>query len=69
MKNDEPCSFRAISQGDIRGWVREDICHLLPPPFFEDPVSSALAVDARVIKESMLRWAGIISLPNGKDLS
>ncbi|MEI9475048.1 MAG: lipopolysaccharide kinase InaA family protein [Deltaproteobacteria bacterium] len=65
MKNDEPCSFRAISQGDIRGWVREDICHLLPPPFFEDPVSSSRAVDARVIKESRLRWAGIISLPNG----
>jgi tRNA A-37 threonylcarbamoyl transferase component Bud32 len=65
MKNDEPCSFRAISQGDIRGWVREAICPLLPPAFFEDPVSSALAVDARVIKESMLRWAGIISLANG----
>jgi tRNA A-37 threonylcarbamoyl transferase component Bud32 len=65
MKHDEPRTFRAISQGDIRGWVREDICRLLPPPFFQDPVSSARTVDARVIKESRLRWAGIISSPNG----
>jgi hypothetical protein len=65
MKNDELFSFRPVSQGEIKGWVKEDITHLLPPSFFEDPVSSALAAGAHVIKEARVRWAGILPLPNG----
>lgn len=68
MKHETPFSFRSVAQGEIRGCIRGDICDLLPPHFFEDPVPSVLAAGARVIKESMLRWAGIVSLPDGTRL-
>ena len=60
--------FRSVAQGEIRGWIKGDIRDLLPPRFFEDPVSSVLAAGARVTKESRLRWAGIVSLPDGTRL-
>jgi tRNA A-37 threonylcarbamoyl transferase component Bud32 len=68
MKHEPPFSFRSVAQGEIRGWIRGDICDLLPPHFFEDPVPSVLAAGARVTKESRLRWAGIVSLSNGTPL-
>jgi tRNA A-37 threonylcarbamoyl transferase component Bud32 len=68
MKHEPPFSLRSVAQGEIRGCIRGDICDLLPSHFFEDPVPSVLAAGARVIKESRLRWAGIVSLPDGKRL-
>ena len=66
MKHQPPFSFRSVEQGEIRGWIREDICPLLPPRFFEDPVFFSLAADAHVIRESRLRWAGILPLSSGE---
>ena len=68
MKHEPPFSFGSVAQGEIRGWIRGDIRDLLPPHFFEDPVPSVLAAGARAIKESRLRWAGIVSLPDGTRL-
>ena len=59
-------SFKEISMADMRGWVSEDILKLLPPGFFEDPASSALKMGGRVIKESRLRWAALLTLPDGQ---
>jgi tRNA A-37 threonylcarbamoyl transferase component Bud32 len=59
-------SFKRIGQGELRGWVREDLIHLLPPNFFEDPASFIKERHGRVIKESRLRWAAIFSLPEGE---
>ncbi|MGD0915468.1 MAG: lipopolysaccharide kinase InaA family protein [Thermodesulfobacteriota bacterium] len=53
-----------ITQGEIKGWIGEDILHLLPPRFFEDPVRSAQEMGGSVIKESRLRWAAMFTLPN-----
>ena len=59
-------SFKKISKNEFRGWMREEIFDLLPPTFFEDPVSSVKNLGGEVIKESKLRWAAILTLPNGK---
>ncbi len=55
-----------ITRGGIKGCVGEDIFHLLPPRFFEDPVRSAQDMGGSVIKESRRRWAAILTLPNGQ---
>ena len=59
-------SFKRISEGELRGWVREDLYHLLPSGFFKDPVSAVHETGGKVIKESRLRWAGILTLPKGQ---
>jgi len=59
-------SYKIVSQGDIKGCLKEEIWSLLPAAFFEDPVSSAQKAGAKVIKESMLRWAAILTLPHGR---
>ncbi len=59
-------SYKIVSQGDIKGCLKEEIWSLLPATFFEDPVSSAQKAGAKVIKESMLRWAAILPLPQGR---
>ena len=46
--------------------MKGDLSDLLPPHFFEDPVLSALAAGAGMIRESRLRWAGILPLPGGE---
>jgi tRNA A-37 threonylcarbamoyl transferase component Bud32 len=68
MKHEPSFSFKSVAQGEISGWIRGDIRDLLPPDFFEDPVRSVLAAGALVTKESRLRWAGIVSLPDGTRL-
>lgn len=60
--------FKRISYGDIRGYLREDIALLLPPSFFEDPISFAQEMGAEVIKKSKLRWAAILTLSSGERL-
>jgi tRNA A-37 threonylcarbamoyl transferase component Bud32 len=59
-------SFKKISKNDFRGWMREEIFDLLPPTFFEDPVSSVKDLGGEVIKESKLRWAAIFPLTDGR---
>jgi tRNA A-37 threonylcarbamoyl transferase component Bud32 len=62
----EPSSFKKVSKGGMRGWVRKDIFNLLPPSFFEDPVSFVQELGGEVIKDSRLRWAAIFTLSNGQ---
>ena len=66
MRTMDKLSFKRIARGELKGWVREDLIHLLPPNFFEDPASFVRKMDGRVIKESRLRWAAIFSLQEGK---
>jgi len=60
--------FMKVSQGEIKGWVREDITHLLPPAFLEDPVTFVRGTGGKVIKESQLRWAAILTLSSGRKI-
>jgi tRNA A-37 threonylcarbamoyl transferase component Bud32 len=57
-------SYKEVSQGEMKGWVREEIFHLLPPDFFRDPVSAVKEMDGKVLKESRVRWAAIFTLQN-----
>jgi tRNA A-37 threonylcarbamoyl transferase component Bud32 len=57
-------SYRKVSQGEMRGCLKEEICHLLPPAFFQDPASAAMDMNGKALKESRLRWAAIFTLPN-----
>ncbi|MDI6763999.1 MAG: lipopolysaccharide kinase InaA family protein [Thermodesulfobacteriota bacterium] len=60
--------FMKVSQGEIKGWVREDITLLLPPAFLEDPVTFVRGTGGKVIKESKLRWAAIFTLSSGRKI-
>ena len=57
-------SYKKISEGEIKGWLKEEIFDLLPRRFFQDPISKILEMDGKVLKESRLRWAAIFTLPN-----
>jgi len=61
----ESINYQKVSKGELRGWVRKDICDSLPASFFDDPVSFVRATEGKVIHESKWRWAGIFRLPNG----
>jgi len=61
-------SFKKISRGEIKGWVREDIVPLLPPGFFEAPAASVREMGGEVLRETRLRWAAIFALPNGRKI-
>jgi len=61
-------SFKKVSIGDLKGWMREDILGLLPPAFFETPLSFIREAEGKVITESNLRWAAIFTLSNGKKI-
>ena len=61
----EPFLFKKISKGELKGWVRDDLLHFLPADFFSDPVSFIQKGGGEVIKNSRLRWAAIVLLPNG----
>jgi tRNA A-37 threonylcarbamoyl transferase component Bud32 len=65
FKMDRP-SFKKISEGELRGWLREDLLSLLPPGFFNDPVSVVQERGGKIIKKSKLRWAAILTLPSGR---
>ena len=64
MTNMIASSYKKVSQSEIKGWVREEICPLLPPCFFKDPLSAIREMGGEVLRESRLRWAAIFSLPN-----
>jgi hypothetical protein len=57
-------SYKEVSDGEIKGWVKEEIYHLLPRRFFKDPISAIHGMNGEVLRESRLRWAAIFSLPN-----
>jgi len=57
-------SYKKVSTGEIKGWMKEEILQLLPPHFFEDPVRVIQELNGKVIKESRLRWAAIFRLPD-----
>ena len=58
--------FKKVSERGMRGWIREDILPLLPSAFFEDPVSFASGAGGELIRESKIRWAALLSLPDGR---
>jgi tRNA A-37 threonylcarbamoyl transferase component Bud32 len=58
--------FKKVSEEGVRGWIRGDILPFLPPAFFEDPVSYVSRAGGERIRESKLRWAALLSLPDGR---
>jgi tRNA A-37 threonylcarbamoyl transferase component Bud32 len=57
-------SYKTISEGEMKGWMKEELLHLLPAGFFDDPVSAIKKMEGAVLRESRLRWAAIFCLPN-----
>ena len=64
MRNRNGSNLKKVANGEIRGYVREEIASLLPPPFFDDPLSAVQKMGAEIVKESRLRWAAVLTLPN-----
>ena len=56
--------YKKVSVGEIKGWMRKELIPLLPSTFFEDPFSSVGKMGGKIIKESRIRWAAIITLSN-----
>jgi len=52
----------------MRGMLHEELLPLLPSSFLADPVDTLRGMGAEVIKESRLRWAGMVSLSPGRRL-
>jgi tRNA A-37 threonylcarbamoyl transferase component Bud32 len=57
-------SYKRVSDGEMKGWMREEIFYLLPPNFFKDPVSAVYEMHGKVLKESKVRWAAIFTVQN-----
>ncbi|MBM4307638.1 MAG: hypothetical protein FJ123_12995, partial [Deltaproteobacteria bacterium] len=60
--------YKKIAEGEMKGWVREELIDLLPPNFFKAPVPSVKGIGGEIIAESKWRWAGLFTLPGGKDV-
>jgi len=58
--------LKKVSNGEMKGWMREEILSYLPSTFFDDPISSVQEMRGEVIKESIWRWAALLRLPNGR---
>jgi len=58
--------YKKVSVGEIKGWMRKELIPLLPSTFFEDPFSSVGKMGGKIIKESRIRWAAIVTLSNGQ---
>jgi tRNA A-37 threonylcarbamoyl transferase component Bud32 len=58
--------LKKVSNGEMKGWMREEILSYLPSTFFDDPISSVQEMGGEVIKESTWRWAALLRLPNGR---
>lgn len=58
--------YQKIAMGEMKGWIREELLHLLPPPFFKDPIEFAKEDGGKCIRESKWRWAGFFDLPEGR---
>jgi len=57
-------SYQKVSEGEIKGWVKEEIFHQLPPRFFKDPIPTIIEMNGTVLTESRLRWAALFTLQN-----
>jgi tRNA A-37 threonylcarbamoyl transferase component Bud32 len=57
-------SYQKVAQGEIKGWVKEEIFHQLPPRFFKDPIPAIKEMNGKVLRESRLRWAALFILQN-----
>src|SRR4030042_5831184 len=60
--------YKKIAKGDMKGWVKEELIDLLPPNFFQDPVTSVKGIGGEIIAESKWRWAGLFTLPGGESV-
>ncbi len=58
--------YQKITMGEMKGWIREELVHLLPPIFFKDPIEFAREDGGKCVRESKWRWAGFLDLPEGK---
>jgi tRNA A-37 threonylcarbamoyl transferase component Bud32 len=58
--------LKKVSNGEMKGWMKEEILSYLPSTFFDDPISSVQEMGGEVIKESTWRWAALLRLPNGR---
>ncbi len=58
--------LKRVSQGEIKGWMREEILDQLPPTFFDESLSSIQKMGGKLIKRSKWRWAAIFSLSDGR---
>lgn len=56
--------YAKVLKGEIKGWIRKELIPLLPSTFFEDPFSFVGKMGGKIIKESRVRWAAIITLSN-----
>ena len=61
-------SYKKVREGEIRGWVMEEIMRLLPPSFLTDPVSAIRKMNGEVLRDSRLRWAAIFTLSDHQRL-
>jgi tRNA A-37 threonylcarbamoyl transferase component Bud32 len=59
-------SYEEIREGKIRGWIDIGVVRLLPPTFFEDPLTSMQAMGGEIIKESTWRWAALFPVASGE---
>src|SRR4030042_7004946 len=66
MNDIQTYSFKKISKGEFKGWLREDLFAFLPLDFFKDPNSGIRNMKGQVVKESRWRWAALFSLSNEK---
>jgi hypothetical protein len=66
MRKMPPSSYRAVLHAETKGWIREELWGLLPTAFYEDPVPFAFQSKGKVVKESRLRFAAILTLPGGR---
>ncbi len=55
--------YKKFSEGEMKGWIREEIFTLLPSSFFEDPRYFVQESGGEMVKDSRNRWAGIFLLP------
>ena len=55
-----------FSAEDMKGWIEDDIFHLLPCSFLDDPFHSIRVLNGQVIKESKWRRAAFVTLPSGQ---
>ncbi len=55
-----------FSSEGMKGWIEDDIFHLLPSSFLKDPFHSIQALNGQLIKESKWRRAAFVTLPAGQ---
>jgi tRNA A-37 threonylcarbamoyl transferase component Bud32 len=57
-----------FSSAGMKGWIEDDIFHLLPSSFLEDPFHAIRVLNGQLIKESKWRRAALVTLPAGQKI-